>query len=100
MKIAIIHLSDFHIKENDNFVFQKVDKLISALNVCGKVDDNIIVFSGDFAYSGHINEYRNARKLMGKIVAEIKMKNCNNFVNLFMVPGNHDLCMDDIDRNG
>lgn len=100
MKIAIIHLSDFHIKENDNFVFQKVDKLISALNVCGKVDDNIIVFSGDFAYSRHINEYRNARKLMGKIVAEIKMKNCNNFVNLFMVPGNHDLCMDDIDRNG
>ena len=100
MKLAIIHLSDFHVKENDRFVFQKVDKLISALNVCGKVDDYILVFSGDYANSGHINEYKNARKLMGKIVDGIKTKNCNNFVNLFMVPGNHDLCMDEINRDG
>lgn len=98
MKIAIVHLSDFHIKENDKFAFQKVEKLISALNVCGKVDEYIVVFSGDFAYSGKINEYKKARELMSKIIRELKTKNNNNFVKIFMVPGNHDLCMDGISR--
>ena len=86
MKIAIVHLSDFHIKENDKFAFQKVEKLISALNVCGKVDEYIVVFSGDFAYSGKINEYKKARELMSKIIRELKTKNNNNFVKIFFKP--------------
>lgn len=91
MKIAIIHLSDFHVREGDQFVSQKTKGVLSALNVLGKVDDYIVVFSGDLSYSGKINEFKQSRYLMGKIISGIKQKNDNKFVNLFMVPGNHDL---------
>ena len=93
MKIAIVHLSDFHINSGDRFLSQKIDGVLSALNILGKVDDYIVVFSGDLSYSGQVNEFRKSRYLFGKIISGIKQKNDNKFVNLFMVPGNHDLCL-------
>ena len=47
MKTAIIHISDFHIKENDHFIVDKIDKIANALNVLGKIDKYIVIFSGD-----------------------------------------------------
>lgn len=93
MKIAIVHLSDFHIHAGDQFLTQKTEGILSALNVLGKVDDYIVVFSGDLSHSGQVNEFRQSRYLFGKIISGIKQKNDNKFVNLFMVPGNHDLCL-------
>lgn len=93
MKIAIVHLSDFHIHAGDQFLSQKTEGILSALNVLGKVDDYIVVFSGDLSHSGQVNEFKQSRYLLGKIISGIKQKNDNKFVNLFMVPGNHDLCL-------
>ncbi len=93
MKIAIIHLSDFHIRDKDNFSSEKIDRVLSALNVLKKVDEYIIVFSGDLSYSGQVNEFKKSRYLFGQIINKIKQKNDNKFVNLLMVPGNHDLCL-------
>ena len=61
MKIAIIHLSDFHIQENCRICSAKLNALVSALSVLGNVDHYVIAFSGDLAASGKINEYRTAR---------------------------------------
>lgn len=93
MKIAMVHLSDFHIHAGDQFLPQKTDGILSALNILGKVDDYIVVFSGDLSHSGQVNEFKQSRYLLGKIISGIKQKNDNKFVNLFMVPGNHDLCL-------
>lgn len=93
MKIAIVHLSDFHIHAGEKFLPQKINGVLAALNVLGKVDDYIVVFSGDLSHSGQINEFKQSRYLLGKIVSGIKQKNDNKFVNFFMVPGNHDLCL-------
>lgn len=93
MKIAIVHLSDFHIHAGDQFLPQKTEGILSALNILGKVDDYIVVFSGDLSHSGQVNEFKQSRYLFGKIISGIKQKNDNKFVNLFMVPGNHDLCL-------
>lgn len=93
MKIAIVHLSDFHIHSSEQFLPQKTEGILAALNVLGKVDDYIVVFSGDLSYSGQVNEFKQSRYLLGKIIRGIKQKNDNKFVNLFMVPGNHDLCL-------
>lgn len=93
MKIAIVHLSDFHINAGERFLSQKIDGVLSALNILGKVNDYIVVFSGDLSYSGQVNEFKSSRYLFGKIINGIKQKNDNKFVNLFMVPGNHDLCL-------
>lgn len=93
MKVAIIHLSDFHICENDKFIAQKTDGILSALNVLGTIDDFVIAFSGDLSRSGHVNEFKNSRRLFGKLINGIKQKNGSKYVNVFMVPGNHDLCL-------
>lgn len=91
MKIAIIHLSDFHIREKEQFSPQKISGMLSSLNVIGEVDDYIIVFSGDLSFSGKPNEYKSSRYIFGRLIAGIKEKNNNKFVDLYMVPGNHDL---------
>lgn len=93
MKVAIVHLSDFHIRAGNQFLSQKTDGVLAALNVLGKVDDYIVVFSGDLSFSGQVNEFKKSRYLIGKLISGIKNKNDNKFVNLFMVPGNHDLCL-------
>lgn len=93
MRIAIIHLSDFHIHDRDKFLYEKTNGVLSAINVLGSIDDYIIVFSGDLSYSGKVNEFKRSRYLFNKLISGIKQKNNNKFVNLFMVPGNHDLCL-------
>ena len=93
MKISIIHLSDFHIRGDEQFVLQKIDGILSALNILGKIDDFIVVFSGDLSQSGQIIEFNRSRYLFGRIINGIKHKNADKYVNLFMVPGNHDLCL-------
>ena len=62
--------------------------LTPSLERCLADDDYILVFSGDYANSGHINEYKNARKLMGKIVDGIKTKNCTICVEIQKTPNN------------
>lgn len=91
MKIAIIHLSDFHVHDNDHFLTPKINGLLSALNLLGKIDDYSIIFTGDLANSGQVNEYKQARFLLGKLVKGVKQKNGNKYVNMFVIPGNHDL---------
>lgn len=91
MRIAILHLSDFHIKETDLFLDSKINAIVSSLNVLNDIDDYIIVFSGDLAFSGKKEQYLKARQILNKIITGIKELNNGKFVNLFMVPGNHDL---------
>lgn len=91
MKIALIHLSDFHIKEGDRIANNKIDRMISSLNSLSVIDDYVILFSGDLSNKGKINEFKSSRYFFGRLIAGIKEKNNNRFVNLLMVPGNHDL---------
>lgn len=95
MKVAIIHLSDFHIKDRDRFERAKLNGIISSLNALGSADEYLVVFSGDLAYSGRVNEYKQSRYLFANLINGIKQKNNDKFVNLLMVPGNHDLCLPD-----
>ena len=92
MKIAIIHLSDFHVKDSDRFVEQKIDSVVSALTPLEKIDDHVVIFSGDLSFSGQINQFKKSRHILSRIIKGLKQKNDNKYVNMFMVPGNHDLC--------
>ena len=93
MKTALIHISDFHIKEQDHFIKNKIDKMISALNVLGQIDKYIIIFSGDLANSGKINEYKKSKFITGNLLYGIKKISNNEKVEFFMVPGNHDMIL-------
>ena len=74
MKIAIVHLSDFHIHEGERLLDQKINGIVSALNVLGNVDDYVVVFSGDLSYSGQVNQFKQARPIFEKILKGIKQK--------------------------
>jgi len=93
MKIALIHLSDFHVKSDANFSNTKINRFIECLNVLGNVDEYVIVFSGDLAFSGEALQYKHSRYIFGRIIAALREKNGNKFVNLILTPGNHDLCL-------
>lgn len=99
MKIALIHISDFHVRENESFISGKIQKFVDSLNALGSVDDYVVLFSGDLAHSGQINEYKRSRYIMGKIIDGIKQKNNGKFVNVLIVPGNHDLTLTKDSRN-
>lgn len=93
MRIGIVHFSDFHVKENEHFLDEKIQKIQSALNVLGQVDGYVMVFTGDLSNSGKINEFKQSRYIISRLISIIKEKNSNNFVNLCIVPGNHDLSL-------
>lgn len=90
MKIAIIHISDFHIKRSDLFIDDKIEKIAISLNALGNVDKYIIVFSGDLAFSGKGEEYSKSKYITGKLLASIQKLSYEK-VELLMVPGNHDM---------
>ncbi len=98
MKTAIIHISDFHIRENDHIISEKIDKMISALNVLGKIDKYIVIFSGDLAYSGKVNEYKKTKFITGSILKKLLELSNNEKVEFLMVPGNHDMVLDENSR--
>ena len=79
MKVAIIHLSDFHIKDREHFERAKFNGIVSSLNALGRLDEYLVVFSGDLANSGGINEYRQSRFLFGQLIGGIKQKNNDKF---------------------
>ena len=74
MKIAIIHLSDFHIKNGSKFIIEKIKKINDATTACGNIDEYVIVFSGDLAASGQIEEYKQSRFIFNTLINGLKEK--------------------------
>lgn len=100
LKIGIIHISDFHICEGERVINEKIEKFLKSLNILGNVDEYVIVFSGDLAKSGKVSEYRISRYIIGKIISGIKTNHHKKYVDLFMIPGNHDLLLTEESRDG
>lgn len=99
MRIAIIHLSDFHIKDKDIINYNKVNGLVSSLKSFEIIDAVMIIISGDIAYSGQPNEYKAFEKLKNTLIKKIKSEICKNtFIPIYSVPGNHDINYDVLNR--
>lgn len=90
MKISILHLSDIHIKESINSIFDKVSKISDAIkSELYEINHLFVLFSGDIAYSGNDNEYIKAMEFVEILLKYFKEKlNINVFV--LFAPGNHD----------
>ena len=91
MKLAFLHLSDFHVKDGDFILSDKRQGIINAVASVGKFDELVIVFSGDLAFSGQPNQYKKCRHIFGPIISKLKELVDGKFITLMMVPGNHDL---------
>lgn len=90
LRVGILQLSDIHLKNGLNSVMGKLENINSVLKSdLYSLDHVFLVFSGDMAFSGQIEEYEIGVELVRKI---------NNFISnqlkkqtsIIIIPGNHD----------
>ena len=101
MKVLFLHLSDAHFKENTYYADKILNAQVQALNSVGEFSACFIMFSGDLAFSGQVNEYRKAcsylRKLRSAIASKFQIDSYH--INTLIVPGNHDMVFDGDNRD-
>ncbi len=92
MKVAIIQLSDIHIKSKNDFILQHVDEFVRSckhiINECFKL---VFVITGDIANQGSKEEYDLAYDWLKSCETGWKKEAlCLNSIDYVIVPGNHD----------
>lgn len=94
MKIAFLHLSDIHFVDSDRQGLHRIDKIVSALRVLQPFSELFIIFTGDLAYSGIENQYKNASDFFEKLCYTCMTTfNLAHLPYIQMVPGNHDVLL-------
>ncbi|MEJ8302650.1 metallophosphoesterase family protein [Saccharibacillus sacchari] len=95
MKIGLLHLSDIHIKVDDNIVLNRSCKIPVAIqDYIFEIDKLFIVISGDSAYSGKQEEYYLAMQLINDIQETIENIKKSLSIEFILIPGNHDCDFD------
>lgn len=90
--IVFLHLSDLHIDKEKDISDEHIRKIVDSLKSYKsiKVNNVIIIISGDITYSGNESQFSNARKLLGSLIVGLnKTFGCKCTV--LTVPGNHDV---------
>jgi len=92
MKILILHLSDMHFTQLNNYDKEKVTMIVAAMNNhILNIKNVLVVVSGDISFSGKKAEYIIASKFFGELKKEISKRYNIQDVKFVMVPGNHDV---------
>ena len=92
MKINIIHLSDIHLKTEDDVILDRINKIPKILNDLKLSSDYIFfVVTGDIVFSGDSSQFKIARACFDKIIDNAEKISGKKIV-FIMVPGNHDCC--------
>jgi predicted MPP superfamily phosphohydrolase len=98
MKIAILHLSDIHIQEDDDWIISRADKIAQAvLGTWEKLETIFIVITGDIANQGTVEQYKLASKFLASIKSYLQQQT-NTEVRFILAPGNHDCDFSDPDQ--
>lgn len=91
MKIGFLHITDLHILNESGNNELMIDRMLNVIEEHESVEYIVIIISGDIAFSGKQSEYKVAEKLFDDIVYKcLEVKNIKD-VELFIVPGNHDV---------
>ncbi|GEM_PF-3917006 len=94
MHVAIIHLSDLHLKGEGhaNPLMARGSALASAIvtYLPSDIERVFVVVSGDIAFSGRSDEYAVAAKLLESLRSVITDR-VHKITTFLLVPGNHDL---------
>lgn len=99
MKILFLQLSDIHIAKNSDGYAVNIDKIVQAINILGDIDECIIIANGDITQGGKPNEFKVAGAMLGSLLNQLKLKIFKGkWLNVLVVPGNHDLDLTNNDR--
>lgn len=89
--ITWLHLSDFHFTEenayDENVILAELRKDLVKLIVERSLQPDLVVVTGDIAFSGKANEYRVACEFLDELLATVGLGKDR----LLVVPGNHDV---------
>lgn len=97
MNIGFLHLSDMHIRDDNDISQTHLTKILDSFNIYKKeqINELVIIISGDITFSGETKEFDCAYNVIENLIDQLKRKlriaNCN----LIIVPGNHDVCHND-----
>ena len=90
MKVALIHLSDLHVKSNycSNSMYEK--KIVDEIkNISNEIEMYCFILSGDLVDTGNKNEYKQVTKFFNNLKRLLNID--LNKVRFYFVPGNHDI---------
>jgi DNA repair exonuclease SbcCD nuclease subunit len=91
MKLAFLHLSDIHLRDTENEVDKRADKIAAALASADPlIDACVVAITGDIAFSGRRVEYDRAREFFGILRDHLRSRYGDKNIAFFLVPGNHD----------
>lgn len=89
MKIAIVHLSDLHLKPNNEKLLNCIDAICDAIHLKTSESKQLfIVYSGDLVDRGQ--SFKTVKEFVTEIEEKIKAKVPFRIVKNVFVPGNHD----------
>lgn len=87
MDFIVIHITDLHIDRYIDDEEAKIKSIASVVSRTKKVENVLILFTGDISYSGESYQYEAAKKFIDKL-----KKSLSSFssVKVCLSPGNHD----------
>lgn len=90
--LYIIHISDLHIEKRLSQNYEaKIGRAVDAITpLIGCNCPLFVVVSGDIAFSGAIEEYENAERVLQRFVKTLE-DTCGERPRLILTPGNHDI---------
>jgi hypothetical protein len=91
-KALIIHLSDIHIRNENDIVLTKAELVASAVqDIERDLDAVVILISGDVAFSGGMDQYLLFMNFLTELQDHLLARTGIPHVHTVAIPGNHDL---------
>ena len=95
MKLLIIHLSDMHFGNGENYGNNNVNSIVNALNTSiYSIQHILIIISGDLTFSGKPQQCIEVAKFLDFLSKAIIQRYEIRDIRFVMVPGNHDVDYD------
>ena len=98
MKILFLQISDIHCGEKNDIYESKIDAAINALDTIKNIDKLVFIFSGDLTAEAESNQFKTGRKIIGSFLRKLSNKFSVGFIETLIVPGNHDMVINENDR--
>ena len=92
MKIAFLHISDLHLKDNNGVNIFQLEKLTDTLNNSRSMKHLFIIITGDSTFSGGAHQFEHVYHTIGRIISLLREKHrFSENISVCCVPGNHDV---------